>query len=372
MPVARGRATSLWDAPATTRTATIARSISRDEVSASGSFRSSVRPVFLSIMGGLISWSNRSSLPFPPLRGGCRSSKRLEACLALPRAVEAIVPIAGLAVALPALAWFFKDTWRELDLEARGEAEELRAAGRTDSRPLVAFVMAAVVLTLQQYFGGYPFYRDSVRPVLAAWNGTHAWIRFTDFDELYGYAWWVALRVIGFVLVPLGVCRVFSSFLGSVGFGLGGRGFFRNAWMGAVFLVVALPLICIASREPDFARVYPNYRNAGRSGLDLLIWEVLYLGQFLALEIFFRGWLLRMLKGLGSGAIFALTLPYVMMHFAGKPYAETLGAIAAGIALGSLAARTKGIWLGFLVHGTVALAMDILVLVHRQEFPRRF
>jgi membrane protease YdiL (CAAX protease family) len=286
--------------------------------------------------------------------------------MALPRAVEALLPLAGLAVALPALRWFFKDTWRELDQDARNER------GATDGRPLVAFVTAAAVLTVQQSYGGGAFYRQSVRPLIAAWDNMHPWLRFADFDDLYGYAWWVALRGVGFVLVPLGVSRALSSRLGPVGWGLGVRGFFRHAWIGAVFLAVTLPLLWIASREPDFARVYPNYKNAGRSGLDLLLWELLYLGQFLALEMFFRGWLLRMLRSFGSGAIFALTLPYVMMHFMGKPYAETMGAIAAGIALGSLAAKTKSIWLGFLVHGAVALLMDVFALVQRGEMPRRF
>ena len=292
--------------------------------------------------------------------------------MALTRAAEVLLPLAGLAAALPALRWFFKDTWRELDEDAQREATERRAAGRTDPRPLVAFVTVAVVLTMLQYYGGFEFYRDSVQPMLVAREGEHSWIRLGEFAELYALGWWIAMRVVGFVLVPLGVNRVLARTGLAAGFGLGARGFVRHAWIGGSFLAVVLPLLWLASRDPDFVRVYPNYQSAGRSGLDLLLWETMYVGQFLALEMFLRGWLLGMLRGLGSGAIFALTVPYCMMHFAGKPYAETIGSIAAGIALGSLAAKTKSIWQGFLIHGVVALAMDLLALAHRGQLPRVF
>jgi hypothetical protein len=77
-----------------------------------------------------------------------------------------------------------------------------------------------------------------------------------------------------------------------------------------------------------------------------------------------------MLRGLGSGAIFALTVPYCMMHYAGKPYAEKMLSIAAGVALGSLAARTRSVWTGFFVHATAAFLMDVFALAHLDGLPR--
>src|SRR5260221_9354599 len=57
-----------------------------------------------------------------------------------------------------------------------------------------------------------------------------------------------------------------------------------------------------------------------------------------------------------------------MIHF-GKPYLEAVGAIVAGIALGSLSMRTKSIYQGFLVHITVAALMDWLSLRRRHCTP---
>jgi membrane protease YdiL (CAAX protease family) len=92
------------------------------------------------------------------------------------------------------------------------------------------------------------------------------------------------------------------------------------------------------------------------------MWEALYAAQFLALEFFFRGFLLQGLRrALGANAIFVMLVPYCMIHF-GKPLPETLGAIGAGLILGTLAMRTRSIWGGVLIHVGVATTMDVLAL----------
>jgi membrane protease YdiL (CAAX protease family) len=152
--------------------------------------------------------------------------------------------------------------------------------------------------------------------------------------------------------------------------GLRVRGLFRHAWIYGLCLAVVLPAVFIVSRAPDFAAYYPFYKQASRSWFDLACWEVMYFAQFFALEIFFRGfWLSGLRQTLGSGAIFAMCVPYCMIHY-GKPYLEAAGAVVAGIALGSLAMRTKSIYSGFLVHVTVALSMDLLSLANHGALPK--
>jgi membrane protease YdiL (CAAX protease family) len=74
---------------------------------------------------------------------------------------------------------------------------------------------------------------------------------------------------------------------------------------------------------------------------------------------------------MGSAAIFAMAVPYCMIHY-GKPYLETNGAIVAGVVLGSLALKTRSIYAGFLVHITVAFSMDFLALWRRDALPTTF
>jgi membrane protease YdiL (CAAX protease family) len=96
----------------------------------------------------------------------------------------------------------------------------------------------------------------------------------------------------------------------------------------------------------------------------------MYSAQFFSLEFFFRGFMLQALKrSLGAYAIFVMVVPYCMIHF-GKPMPETLGAIAAGLVLGTLALRTGSIWAGFLIHVSVVWTMDLLALIQTNRLPQ--
>jgi membrane protease YdiL (CAAX protease family) len=65
-----------------------------------------------------------------------------------------------------------------------------------------------------------------------------------------------------------------------------------------------------------------------------------------------------------------MCVPYVMIHY-GKPYLESSVAFLAGVALGSLAMRTRSIYSGFFVHVTVALLMDGLALFWGAGLPKQ-
>ena len=133
-----------------------------------------------------------------------------------------------------------------------------------------------------------------------------------------------------------------------------------------VFFMV--PILLAVSHQSDFVNYYPLYKHAGRSWLDYLVWEALYILQFLTLEIFFRGWWIRATRVFGVGAIWSMVVPYTMIHF-GKPYLEACSAMVAGVVLGSLSMRTRSIYAGFLVHGTVAVLMDVLSLSRQNALP---
>ncbi len=76
-------------------------------------------------------------------------------------AVKALFPIAAYLFLAPVLWFFFRRTWRELDLSAHEHQKKTLAAGTYDYRPAVLFVITALVLTLQEYYGGRDFYTTS-------------------------------------------------------------------------------------------------------------------------------------------------------------------------------------------------------------------
>jgi membrane protease YdiL (CAAX protease family) len=284
------------------------------------------------------------------------------------------IPIPIIVALAPLVWWFFKSTWRELDIEAQQHRGAVLKSGGYDLRPPVMFVMAAIILTLQEYYGGRSTYDDVIRPWLSDLETLkgHTRINMARYDELYGYAWWAFTRFSGYVLFPFPAYKFIFRNDKLLDMGLRIRGFREHAWVYGVCLLFVLPAIWLVSRQPDFGTYYPFYKNASRSYYDLLCWEGMYFIQFLGLELFFRGlWLGALRRSLGSGAIFSMCVPYCMIHF-GKPYLEANGAIVAGIVLGSLSMRTKSIYAGFLVHITVALLMDLLALQHRHALPHNF
>jgi membrane protease YdiL (CAAX protease family) len=283
--------------------------------------------------------------------------------------VKWAVPIPLLLAVAPLVWAFFRRTWRELDEDAFAYRRALHERGEVDYRPLIALSLAALVLIFQEYYGRADTYTNLVRPWLERREAAHpdGWVDLSLYDELYLRTWWAITRVGGYLL-PLAVWPLFFRRDNLLDFGLRPRGFREHAWIYALCVSLMVPILLVVSRQKDFVSYYPLYKLAGRSWLDYLVWEALYIAQFITLEIFFRGWWIRATRVFGVGAIWSKVVPYCMIHF-GKPYFEACSAMVAGVVLGSLSMRTRSIYAGFLVHGTVAVLMDVLSLYRQNALP---
>lgn len=268
---------------------------------------------------------------------------------------------------------FFLDTWREIDAEAAAD-RAAQPAGKYDFRPLGALAFGAFCLAIMEYFGHSTTFLsvvDHYDPPFHPGPPTH-WLgelRNSQFLELGEFAWWSAFRVLGYLVLPaLLVKLVFRERLRDQG--LETKGFLQHAWIYVLgYCVVFVCVVFVSRNDEGFQTYYPFYHYAGRSWFDFGCWEVLYAAQFFSLEFFFRGfWLRAMKRQLGSYAIFAMVVPYCMIHF-GKPFPETLAAIAAGLFLGTLAMKTRSIWSGFLIHVSVAISMDLASLAVAHDWP---
>jgi membrane protease YdiL (CAAX protease family) len=240
------------------------------------------------------------------------------------------------------------DQWRAIDAETDRKPGE---AGTTSWKVLVILVVCAVSLTIQEYIGD--------RGAFEHWFAPHG--RPDQYFELKGFAWWSSWRVIGYVIMPIITIAILpGERLRDYHMRL--EGFIKHLWIYVLLFTLVFPAVLIASTTESFRHTYPFYRLANRSQFDLWTWESFYAAQFVSLEVFFRGFLLNGLRrAFGANAIFVMIVPYCMIHY-GKPMPETLGAIGAGIILGTLAMRTKSIWGGVLIHIGVAMTMDVLAL----------
>ncbi len=185
---------------------------------------------------------------------------------------------------------------------------------------------------------------------------------------LISYAWWTTTHLVGFILLPWLVIRYLLKLpLRELGWQFNET---AKHWQGYVLLLCPiLVFVLIASTGEDFVKHYPFYKQAGRSWVDLLAWEVLYISQFIFLEFFFRGFILHGLRpAMGANAVWVMCVPYLMIHFP-KLWPEAFGAILFGLFLGILALRSRSIWGGVMVHVGVAVSMDIAALWKTGQLP---
>ncbi len=231
-----------------------------------------------------------------------------------------------------------------------------------DRKVVFAMVYAAFGLTCIYYF------KDQ-NAVAAFLDGTFL-SNFGEFitrsweNNLPGLGWWVFIVTLFYFVLPvLIITLVWRADLKDFGLKFSiEEGFWK---LLAACTAVMLPITYLMSLTEGFAAKYPFlqiYNGEPYVGGTLIAWELIYFVQFFGLEFFFRGFLVHSLKpSLGLYSIFVMTVPYCMIHFS-KPMPETLAAIAAGIFLGWISYKNGSIWLGLILHCTVAFSMDIFAL----------
>lgn len=190
----------------------------------------------------------------------------------------------------------------------------------------------------------------------------------TGFYGLIGYAWWTFWHLIGYLLLPfLAIKFILKERIAHYGWRWEAT---SKHWLGYVLLATPIFFfIYLVSFREDFLQHYPFYKQAGRSWFDFLAWQCLYLSQFIALEFFFRGFMIQALRpAMGASAIWVMVIPYLMIHFP-KLWPEAFGALLFGLFLGILALRSRSIWGGFFVHAGIAVTMDIASLIKQNNLP---
>jgi hypothetical protein len=133
-----------------------------------------------------------------------------------------------------------------------------------------------------------------------------------------------------------------------------------------LMLLIMIPLIAMASTQPDFLSMYPKLQNIdsieNRIPLQWwhkLLYELSYGTDFISIEVFFRGFLiLGFIKWAGKDAILPMACFYCTIHF-GKPLAECISSYFGGLLLGIVVYNTRSIAGGLLVHLGIAWMMEV-------------
>jgi len=237
-----------------------------------------------------------------------------------------------------------------IETEAGSRPEAIAITPRHQLFLAITLVYTAVALTAMEYFR---------RPAFAA-------SRFPALTQpylgLYPHLWWACFSIICYVPLPILIVKlVFGGRLRDYGLRLVLKP--RHLALYGAMLLFMAPIVLYVSTRIDFLNIYPFYRGASLAPLGaVLVWEAAYGAQFVALEFFFRGFLvLGLEKYIGRHAVWVAVVPYCMIHYH-KPPLEAFVAIVAGIVLGEVARRTRSILGGVVVHLGVALSMDALAI----------
>lgn len=187
-----------------------------------------------------------------------------------------------------------------------------------------------------------------------------------SFTRLAEMCWWAGTQIVFYLAVPMLVMAAIGVRPNELGWRIRGTASHWKVYAG--ILAVALPFVIAASFSAEFQERYPLYeiyRGQSHAWRDLSVWWPFYVMQFVAIESFFRGFLVLGLgKRIGAVSVLVATIPYMMIHLV-KPPAEAAASIVGGLVMGTLAWRTKSIWWGVGVHVTVAAVMDVMSLGHK-------
>ena len=176
-------------------------------------------------------------------------------------------------------------------------------------------------------------------------------------------AWWAGSSILIYVSIPVLYAAITRQRVRSYGLSLG---FVRSE---GVFIALIAPvmivLVWLVSADERFQSVYPfyDYAHGGEGTIGkLLAFEALYGATFVALEFFFRGFLVFAgYPVLGIHAIPAMAFAYCLLHL-GKPMPECASSLIGGLILGYIALRVRSIAAGVVAHLTIAWGMDAFVI----------
>lgn len=134
-----------------------------------------------------------------------------------------------------------------------------------------------------------------------------------------------------------------------------------------ILLLMMVPLILWASFQTDFLNMYPVAGDAIENNniqknkvFYFAFFELCYGFDFIAIEMFFRGFMIyAFARLLGRGIILPMAAFYVFIHF-GKPMGEAISSFFGGAIIGIIAYETRSIIGGIIVHLGIAWLMEFM------------
>jgi len=173
----------------------------------------------------------------------------------------------------------------------------------------------------------------------------------------------INLKLILQLLVPIGVVVAMRRPLRDYGLGLGRVR--AGLKLCALCYALYVPCFVVLFLNKGFQEYYAFVTERYATWPQFFLRETAVMALLcLRTEFLYRGFLLFGVKrhyGAYAGILVQL-IPYVLVH-SGKAELEAIGSLPVGLALAYLAVKTESIWYGVLLHGSIALLFNALILL---------
>ncbi len=217
-----------------------------------------------------------------------------------------------------------------------------------DKKVVIILMSVAVLQTVSWYFTSRRFFRANL----------FGEFQFHEQVYLIEYLYWFIGDLFTFFVAPVLIIKLILKEKVK-DYGLVFGDYKIGLKITAVFLLIMLPLVWIASSLPEFSKTYPHLPSAKSNWEIFLIFEAGMLMYMFSWEFIWRGFMLFGLEPkFGYYSVLIQMIPFLILHN-GKPAPETFGSIIAGIALGILALRTRSFLYCVIVHMSVIFSIDL-------------
>ena len=228
----------------------------------------------------------------------------------------------------------------------------------TASRFWIMFFVGFSILAIDRSFYPYPFFK--------------AHFEFKDYIFISKTVRWSSSLVL--TVLPLFlIYKIAEKDHPKIYYGLSPEKFDARPYF--ILLGLAALIVGIGSFFGDLQEYYPRYQFsqgdhfAEKRGwpeyVTIFIYELAYGVDFIAVEMFFRGFLIfAFSRTLGGYAVLPMIATYAVLHF-GKPLTEAVSSVFGGYLLGILSYNTRSVWGGIMIHMGIAWLMELFGYLHR-------
>lgn len=225
-----------------------------------------------------------------------------------------------------------------------------------DKNILIILLSIPLITTISWYFTSRTFFKENL----------YQYIVQTSINlELAEILYWLVSDSVSCLVIPVLVLFLLKEKISDYGLRFSEKSTgFKYVLTAVLFFI---PVLWVISSFSDFINYYPTLSETKENYSLFIIYQIGLIVYLFSWEFLWRGYFLfGMEKKFGVYSIFIQVIPFVLLHN-GKPFLETVSALAGGILLGYIALRTRSFIYGFFIHYFLIFGIEFISVLRYQN-----